>query len=249
MTYGITLTGRLVDDGIQLDGKSIAVNHKMMSNGLALKRDTEMGDLILESFPERSPVFVKGNPGRMLLQDVLGRLVDDVWESLQDDDKQSFMAVATGQELDIFGRWFNVPRGELPDKEYRQRIILKRLTKPTIKGIREILANILNCDEDDIQITDGIQPYTITISTPFLSVTNTYITAKAGVTQGYDAYNTPDDNIPVVAQRYIRDEGILKVIVPDGSDMSLLQYFLNLIKPAGIWIWLVEQNGPIPYEV
>ena len=220
---GTRTDGQPVYDNLSVSingGLCFALNERLMSDGIPYTRTPHTGGGVVDGFPEHSPVHDQDNAGRVFLLDVVGRVVNDIYEAIQDQSTSMTIDHATKDDLDLLGDWFGVPRDNLPDTRYRERIILKLQTEATPEGIINVVANMVGLPTTSITLTDGtvdcvttrtpvVDRYSASIDTPFTSYTN-------------------------------RDNGIVTIQIPTGTDTTILESYLERITAAGVWLIIEE---------
>ena len=114
----------------------------------------DYGQEIRDRLPEHSVLQIKGNLGRIMIDESIGKEFSSIDMDIFTNSRARFLPFATGKQLDYYGDWFGIPRNGMGDDTYRANIISLRSADTTIAGLKQAISAILNITVDDIDITN-----------------------------------------------------------------------------------------------
>lgn len=173
------------------------------------------GTETIARFPSQSPIHNPNNPGHIMIDDSIGRLLDEALIELEHNSDQRFLVDAEGVFLDRYGEWFGVPRGDMGDDEYRIKLLAVQGSNISISGVRGALSIILDLDPSDIIIRNSDEGC-----------------CRLGKMVLYNQYHTgPTCRL---TSQYTRDSGTIMITVPIGTDTSVAKSIIGQMILPGV---------------
>ena len=114
----------------------------------------DYGSDIRSRLPENSELQVDGNPGRIMIDNCMGKEFGNVEVDTFTNARARLIQNAVGKQLDYYGDWFGIIRNGMDDNTYRANIIAFRSSDTTIGGLKRAIGAILNITIDKIDITN-----------------------------------------------------------------------------------------------
>lgn len=179
------------------------------------------GDKIIKILPDRSALKDPTNPGNIMVEDAIGVELDSANADLETNSNARFLTNATGAQLDLFGDWFGIPRAGKSDDEYRTLIMSLRSANITLSGLKGAIATILGISVDQITVINGDVGC-----------------FRYGSSKLADHYSGVHLNY---AGHYKREPGVITIILPAGSDLTLIEIFIQNIILPGVMVWFEEE--------
>lgn len=170
--------------------------------------------------PEHSPIHEDGNPMRELIEEGIGPEFDQIESDLFTASASRFLLTANETTIELFREWFGVPKRNLTLEDYRAYLISVKTANITVNGIKRVIANILNIESSEVIVIDGAS-----------------LSCTAGVTVAADHYNgTPC----TFAGHFVEAPGIVRVRIPDGSNITLIQSVISQLVLASVTVYVEE---------
>lgn len=171
-------------------------------------------------FPEHSLIHEDGNPMGELLEGGIGQEFDQIESDLFTASDSRFLLTANETTLELFREWFGIPKRNLTLEEYKAYIISIKTANITVKGIKIVIANILNIESSEVIVIDGSNQ-----------------ACKASVTIAADHYT---GTACIFAGRVSITPGIITVKIPEGSNIDLIEFVINQLVLASVTVYVEE---------
>jgi len=119
----------------------------------------DYGDDIRGRLPENSELQVDGNPGRIMIDECIGKYFGDMEVGIFVNSRARFLPNATGPQLEMYGDWFGIKRNGMDDDIYRAQITSLISADITVAGIKRAISAILDIDISEISISNNYPNY------------------------------------------------------------------------------------------
>jgi hypothetical protein len=215
--YQTTLNYYAVDE----NNDSTEMHTQSYTIGTEFGSQIDYGQEIRDRLPIESPLQIKGNPGRTLIDECVGREFSNTEIAIFNNGKARLIQYATGAQLNYWGQLFGFPRPSgMDDDTYRANLISLRMADITIQGLTGAIAAILNIPESEITITN-----------------NTINYCKAGAVCNANQFQGTACKFGGLFQ--LTRNGIT-ITLPAGADISLLESVIQNMVIPGIIVDIVE---------